>query len=286
MLPLNLIYLRYFHDAVTCKGMSASAQKNHVTQSTISQGIQKLEKSLGLSLIVHKPNMFSLTMDGKKLFEESALIFQAIHKLEEKMKNSAKTVSGHLKIGCSHSLALALIPAHLKEMTKKYPDLHVDLSISHPNAIKEWVRIGQIDFGIVLDSEDLENFHSIELYQGRYRFYKPKGKKIPTSKGFILSESRLETNSVQEAYKSRYKKTMPIMMRVPSWELIAEMIDEEMGIGLLPDYVAARKSGLEEVDLEIKTPEYHIYAFAKDPSHLNYSAEVFLDSLKKSIQAI
>lgn len=74
------------------------------------------------------------------------------------------------------------------------------------------------------------------------------------------------------------------MMRVPSWEFIAEMIDEEMGIGLLPDYVAARKLGIEEVDLEVETPEYHIFAFAKESSHLNFSAEVFLESLKKSIQ--
>ncbi len=280
MLPLNLIYLRYFHDAVTCKGISASALKNHVTQSTVSQGIQKLEKSLGLSLIIHRPNMFSLTMEGKKLFEESAVIFQAIRNLEEKMKNSAKTVTGQLKIGCSHSLALALIPAHLKEMAKKYPDLHVELSISHPNVIKEWVRTGQIDFGIVLDSEDLENFYSIELYRGKYRFYKRKDK---AAKEFILSESRLETKSVQESYQKRYKKPMPILMRVPSWELIAEMIDEDMGVGMIPDYVAARKHRLEEVDLKIETPEYHIFAFAKDSSHLNYSAEVFLEALKKSI---
>lgn len=177
MLPLNLIYLRYFHDAVTCKGISASAHKNNVTQSTVSQGIQKLEKSIGLSLIIHRPNMFSLTMDGKKLFEESAKLFQSIHGLEEIMRNSAKTVSGHLKVGCSHSLALALIPAHLKDMANKYPDLQVDLNISHPNAIKDWVRTGQIDFGIALDSEDLQNFYCMELHRGKYRFYKQKGKK-------------------------------------------------------------------------------------------------------------
>lgn len=281
MLHLNLIYLRYFCDAVICKGISASAQKNNVTQSTVSQGIQKLEKSLGLSLILHRPNLFLLTMDGKKLFDEATKLFLSIKSLEEKMKGSASTVSGNLKVGCSHSLALAVIPSHLKEMAKKYPDLKVELSISHPNAIKEWVKTGQIDFGVVLDSEDLQNFYCIELYKGKYRFYRKKGNN--NSKGFILSESRWETSLVQESYKKRFKKEMPIMMRVPSWEFIAEMIDEEMGIGLLPDYVAARKSGLEEVDLEVDTPEYHIFAFANEPSHLNYSAEVFLEALKKSL---
>lgn len=175
MLHFNLIYLRYFCDAVICKGISASAQKNNVTQSTVSQGIQKLEKSLGLSLILHRPNLFLLTMDGKKLFDEATKLFLSIKSLEEKMKGSASTVSGNLKVGCSHSLALAVIPSHLKDMAKKYPDLKVELSISHPNAIKEWVKTGQIDFGVVLDSEDLQNFYCIELYKGKYRFYRKRG---------------------------------------------------------------------------------------------------------------
>lgn len=286
MLPLNLIYLRYFHDAVICGGVSASAKKNNVTQSTVSQAIQKLENSLGLSLIVHKPNRFNLTMDGKKLFKESAKLFQSVKSLEESLRKNNQEVKGKLTFGSSHSLALAVIPNYLKKVSQLYPDLDVALNIAHPNVIKEWVRTGQVDFGIVLDSEDLQTFHCIELYRGNYQFFKRKNKSADTGKEFLISETRWETQIVQQSYKKRYKNEMPVKMRIPSWELIAEMVYEGMGIGFIPDYVVARKPGMEIVDIKIDTPTYHIYAFTQSDYQLNYPAKVFLNGLQESIKKL
>ncbi len=60
-LHLNLIYLKYFCDAVKHGSVSGSARENFVSQSAISQGIIQLEKSLGKELMTHQANRFKPT---------------------------------------------------------------------------------------------------------------------------------------------------------------------------------------------------------------------------------
>jgi DNA-binding transcriptional LysR family regulator len=60
-LPLNLIYLKYFCNAVRQGSISASARENFVSQSAISHGIGQLEKSLGKELMTHQTNRFKPT---------------------------------------------------------------------------------------------------------------------------------------------------------------------------------------------------------------------------------
>lgn len=60
---LNLNNLRYFYDAAEAEGISEAARRNFVTQSAVSQGIQKLEMALGISLITHQRNCFKLTAE-------------------------------------------------------------------------------------------------------------------------------------------------------------------------------------------------------------------------------
>ena len=60
-LDLNISHLRYFLDSVEHDSLSAAAEKNHVTHSTVSQGIKRLEENLGVELLIHKKRSFVLT---------------------------------------------------------------------------------------------------------------------------------------------------------------------------------------------------------------------------------
>lgn len=66
----NLAFLRYFFSACQSKSISKAAKENFVSQSAISQGINKLEVALGKQLITHEQNRFQLTSDGLLLLEK------------------------------------------------------------------------------------------------------------------------------------------------------------------------------------------------------------------------
>jgi DNA-binding transcriptional LysR family regulator len=256
---LNLIYLKYFFDAVQNGSVSASAKINCVSQSAISQGILKLEESLGCLLIDHQPNRFKPTDEGKKLFENSADIFQAIQRAEESFSKDNK---GTIEFACTHSFALAFLSDHLKQARKLFPSLQLNFRLGHAHSIMEWVKKGIINFGILLDNSDLSSFHCEEIYQGQYRLYVSQKYATTDCLSFLLdSEERTETNLLKKSYKARYGQDLPVLMEISSWEVIANLTEEGLGIGFFPDYVACnRHPHLKPYHEEIVSIPYKIYA--------------------------
>lgn len=277
----NLIHLKYFRDAVQFGGISASARKNCVSQSAISQAIVKLEQQLDCKLIDHRPNRFKLTDEGKKLFESSQTIFSAIQRTEEAFSQDSQ---GMVEFACTHSFSLALLPFVLKRAQKLYPSLQIKFRLAHAYTIMEWVRKGIVDFGILIDNVDLSAFHCEEIYRGRWHTFVSKKSKNVKKLSFLLdSEERTETNLLKKSYKTRFGKELPILMEISSWETIANLTGQGLGIGLFPDYLLKRYPNLKPYPENLLSLPYKIYALFARNTVRSKHVQRFLDILTSSI---
>ncbi|MBA3721459.1 MAG: LysR family transcriptional regulator [Parachlamydiaceae bacterium] len=282
--PINLIYLKYFCDAVKHGSITASARENYVSQSAISQGIASLEKALGAELITHQTNRFKSTPEGLVIFEKSKTVFNSVQELEESLIVEEGVISGRIEFACMHSFALALLPQHLKKVQKECPKLHVNFKLAHTDVIKDLIRKGSIDFGIVLDNEDMSSFESFELYSGEYKLYVSNKIKKYESLPYIISEERVETNSLKRFFKKRFGKEMDVLMEVSSWEVIANLTEAGLGIGFFPDYVALKRMKyLKVVPYKFDPIPYKIYAIYPKSKKIPKNQLYFLESLKLSI---
>jgi DNA-binding transcriptional LysR family regulator len=283
-LPLNLIYLKYFCDAVRLGSISASARENFVSQSAISQGVCQLEKSLGKDLMTHQTNRFKPTREGMIVFEKAKAVFGNVLELEKSLLVDEGIVSGRIEFACMHSFALALLPKCLQTLKSEWPKLTVNFRLAHTDVIREWVRKDLIDFGIVLDNEDLSAFDCVEIYQGEYRLYISKKHDQKKPLPFILSEERVETNLLKKSLRKHHHKEMEVLMEVSSWEVIANLTEAGLGIGFFPDYVALkRKKDLMEVKMKYDPILYKIYAIFSKTKKGDLNIAAFLDLLKTTI---
>ncbi len=276
---LNLIYLKYFSDAVRFGSVSASAKHNFVTQSAVSQAISKLESSLKKPLIHHHPNRLRPTPEGQMVFEKSLAIFDEIKKLEESLQT--EDYVGKIDFACTHSFALALLPKKLKEAKKKFPKLQLNFRLGHPGLIMDMLKKGLIDFGIVLDNEDLSDFQTREIYSGEHKLYIAKSAATPKNLPFILSEERMETKLLKQAYRKKMKRDLKTNMEVFSWEAIASLTEEGLGIGFFPDYIAFKRPKLKEYSLNLGPLPYKLFAILPKGRKPNKNIEGFVGILSK-----
>lgn len=273
-LHLNLIYLKYFCDSVRSGSVSAAAKLNFVSQSAVSQGINKLELSLGSTLISHQPNRFKVTEEGKQLFDHAKQIFKAIQTTEDFLTENR----GRITFGCTHSFALSCLPQYLKLAKEHLPNLRINFRLGHYFAIKEWIKNGTIDFGILLNNEDLSHFDKHALHQGSYRLYVSKQVQDPAQLPFLLdSEERIETNLLKNTYRELYKKELPILMEVSSWSVIAKLVQEGLGVGLFPDYIAHANPELRPVFDELNPMKYTLFALFEKNMAPSVHAQQFLE---------
>jgi DNA-binding transcriptional LysR family regulator len=277
MLPLNLIYLKYFSDAVRFGSVSASAKHNFVSQSAVSQAISKLENALKIALIEHHPNRLRITHEGQRVFEKSLSLFDEIKSLEASLQTEEG--AGQVDFACTHSFALALLPKKLKEAKKRFPKIQLNFRLGHPGLIMDMLKKGLIDFGIVLDNEDLSDFESREIYSGEHKLYIAKSIKNPDNLPFILSEERMETKLLKQAYRQKKKQELKTGMEVFSWEAIAGLTEEGLGIGFFPDYIAYRRPKLKEHPLKFGSFPYKLFAILPKGRVINQNIKSFIDLL-------
>src|SRR5215469_12202989 len=96
MNAINMYHLKFFYDAATLKSVSDAAKKNFVTQSAISQGIAKLEKTLGVEIVTHSRQNFALTSEGKVVYEQAKAIFRAVDEMHDKLHEFQGKIGGEL----------------------------------------------------------------------------------------------------------------------------------------------------------------------------------------------
>jgi DNA-binding transcriptional LysR family regulator len=281
---LSLVNLKYFCDAVRLGGLSAAAKANFVTQSAISQGILKLEKSLGISLLAHHPNRLRLTSQGEAIFNDSMELLKKITDFQNNLTQDGLSL-GELEFACTHSFALAVIPPYLKRFREEYPEVKVNFHLGNDQNIIQMVKEGTVDFGILpLEicqdgqcqpyGEDLVRFHKRLIYQGSFGLYTSFNQK---NGDFILppSDSK-ETLLLNEAYAKKYGVALSSVIEVGSWEIIAELVAEGLGIGYLPDYIAKQKPLLRPYDLQLEAQQYRISAISPKGMTLRPSTNLFL----------
>lgn len=277
----NLIFLRYFSSAGQSKSISKAAKENFVSQSAISQAISKLEMALGKQLITHEQNRFQLTTDGLLLLEKCKEIFAVFSEIEDCFNETDGVFKGRLSFACTHSFALSLLPPHLGKLSQISEAIDPVLKFGHTGTIIDFVKKGDVDFGIVLDNEDFSAFHSKEIHRGEYRLYRAKKSPEQSMNRFIISEERKEVSLLRQHLHDNGIE-MNTCMEVSSWEVIASLTEQGLGIGFLPDYIV-RKRSLIPHGHAIPPIPYRILAIFSKNRRLSRNAKMFIDLMCQPI---
>jgi DNA-binding transcriptional LysR family regulator len=277
--------MKYFCDAVRLGGVSKAARANYVTQSAISQGISKLEKALGVHLVAKHPGRFRLTPEGDMAFIRASKILQEAHEFSVSFLDEKQNL-GPLEFASTYSFALAVIPDELKRFRECYPDTKVSFSLGKNHEIKQLVRAGVIDFGLLPDEGDLTGFDLREVYSGYHGLYVAKNispKKVKQLSFILASSACHESQFFISQYAAKYGKKPEVLLEVNSWEVIAKMTTLGLGIGYLPDYIAkTKKEQLRPYDIGLDVLECCISALYPKGMMLRKSSELFLDMLAQS----
>lgn len=276
-LPPNLNFLRYFLSACEAKSISQAAKENFVSQSALSQAIKKLETELGKPLITHENNRFRLTPEGSLLFEKCKHLFALFTEIEDAFNEQEGVFKGKLPFACTHSFALSCLPGYLSQLAKEHPFVEPIVRFGHTGTVVALVNKGEVDFGIVLDNDDFSAYEQTVIYKGHHKLY--RGKTDQALSRFIFSEERKEVALIK---KHLLNKGIPLdyTMEISSWEVIASLTEQGLGIGFFPDYLAGKRS-LIPYELTIPPIPYRILAISSKKRGLSRNGKIFIQLMKE-----
>lgn len=105
MNQLNYHHLRYFHAIVREGTLTRAAQSLHVSQSSLSIQLKKLEESLGCALFDRQHKSLILTEEGKMVLDYAETIFRTGEEMLATLQNQNKRYRNVLRVGAVGTLS-------------------------------------------------------------------------------------------------------------------------------------------------------------------------------------
>ncbi|MBS7539853.1 LysR family transcriptional regulator [Ancylobacter lacus] len=108
---------------------TAAARSLSLSPSAVSKSVQRLEQSLGLSLIARTTRSLTLTPEGRELHERALRLLRDAEEIEQLAKTARAEPSGTLRIAASLPIGIHLLAPILPAFRALHPGVKVDLRL-------------------------------------------------------------------------------------------------------------------------------------------------------------
>lgn len=131
------------------KSFSRAAKLLHVSQPAMSVRVKTLEKELGERLFDRERKGVALTEAGAVLYRSAEKIFADVAEALARLSELRESGSGRVRVGCSDTVSLYLLPPMLKKFRRRFPGAEITIRNAYTAEILDLLVRGELDFGIV-----------------------------------------------------------------------------------------------------------------------------------------
>jgi DNA-binding transcriptional LysR family regulator len=244
VLEQHLEKLRGFFVLAQEKTTILAAQKLAVSQPAISMNLRHLEAVLGHALMVRSRQGMILTPAGQKLHAFCEALFTRIEDLEASL-GSLDEICGVLKIGTYETLGETIWPHLLGVLSRRYPDLDVQVKTESTSELWRELQNGSIDMIVDAEPRTDQQYFSRVLFEDQFGVFHKKGAKFRESTAASLPMSYVATAT------DRNGKTIKELLRqadlkhrhvydVQSFTFVRALVLRGLCIGVLPERLASQ----------------------------------------------
>jgi len=148
MLP-TIRQLQYLKLLAAHGSFGRAADAAHVTQPTLSSGIQELERALGAPVVDRARSGVILTAVGEEAVRRATVILNEAEELVEAAKNAGQPLTGRFRLGVIPTIAPFLLPRALPLLRQRFPKLRLFLREDLTQRLIAQLKAGQLDAALI-----------------------------------------------------------------------------------------------------------------------------------------
>jgi LysR family hydrogen peroxide-inducible transcriptional activator len=148
MLP-TIRQLQYLKLLAEHGAFGRAAEAAHVTQPTLSAGIQELERTLGAPVVDRARSGVILTQVGEEALRRATVILNEAEELVEAAKNAGQPLTGRFRLGVIPTIAPFLLPKALPLLRDRFPKLRLFLREDLTQRLIAQLKAGRLDAALI-----------------------------------------------------------------------------------------------------------------------------------------
>ena len=284
--------LRIFHAVASAGSFTHAGQTLGLSQSAVSRQISALEEEISTPLFQRHARGLTMTDEGELLFTAVTDVLGRLATAEEALKNVHENPRGALKITASHGIGAYWLLPRLGQFLAQYPEVEVHLVMDDKELD---LAQREADLAIRMRAPVQADLIQRKLFTVHYHMYAAKSylKDHPAPKSLeeitdhsiiVYGETAVpeirDINWLLEAFK---KNTKPgVTGKIINITGILQATEAGLGIGVVPDFVAAEHPKLERVLPEVAAPGFDVHLVYADALRQSKRVAAFRDFAVKS----
>lgn len=242
--------LETFVEVSKLKSFSKAAEKLFITQPTVTNHIQNLEKELGTLLINRFGKNITLTDAGNMLYKYAINILNSCEMAKFDLATYQGKIQGHLQIYSSSVPRKYLLPIIMSSFINTYPNVSFSISDKDSKNVVKGILDGETDFGILGAKYPSNNLEYIDLMEDKLVLVTPNTSKYPGRNFSTISKEilfysnllfREDGSGTRSLIESIFQQSeipmdkLNISAYIEDTETIKELISLGVGIGFLSE---------------------------------------------------
>ncbi|MDP5293283.1 LysR substrate-binding domain-containing protein [Oceanimonas sp. CHS3-5] len=144
---LDPVLLRSFVAVVDTGSFTRAADSTHLTQSTVSQQVRKLESQLSCELLNRKGRYITATLEGERVLNYARRILQLMQ--EAVAQTSLSIEQQKIRLGVPEDFATHAIMPALSGFADQYPGIRLEVKSGLCSDIWREFQRGELDLALV-----------------------------------------------------------------------------------------------------------------------------------------
>jgi LysR family hydrogen peroxide-inducible transcriptional activator len=245
---MEIHQLRYFVAVAEEGSFSHAAEREHVSQPSLSQQIQKLEEELNQQLFDRLPRSVVLTEAGRSLLPYARQILSAIADAGQSVAALEHEVAGKLSVGAIPSIAVYVLPRLIGSFQRSYPKVTFELFEDTTDKLAQRLEDGTLDVVLATSGDNAPTLSHYSLGREPLLMLLPQKHRLARRKTIKWSElasekflllHEIHSLSIQVRQLLAENNLKPeVVLQGAQLVTIARMVAAGLGVTVIPQMMA------------------------------------------------
>ena len=285
--------LRIFHAVADAGSLTHAGDRLNLSQSAVSRQIRALEETLNATLFHRHARGLILTEQGELLFDATRSMTKRLDAAAARIRDSEEEVFGELRVTTTTGFGTLWLVPRLPKLYEQYPDLKIDLMLEE-RVLDLPMR--EADVAIRMKEPSQADLIRKRLMTVRMRLYASRAyiERAGAPRGIEdISDHRLicqNTSAFQVSADAMLVQHLMThnpqsLLTVNNYFGVLQGVLNNLGIGVLPDYLSEDFPDLEQVMEDVESADVPV--FLAYPEELRQSKRIaaFRDFVQDEIFA-
>lgn len=291
---IDLTSLQLFVTVCEQGSIGRAAQQHYIAASAVSKRLSDLEAALGTPLLLRRSRGVAPTPAGESLLHHARAVLFGLERMQGELAEYAEGVRGHVRMHANLSAIVQFLPEDLGAFARTHSQIKIDLQEHLSPAIAQAVAEGAADLGIcnLHAGSDAGGLQSRAYRGDRLVVVTPRAHPLAARTAVTFGEvlafdivglhAGSSISLAMRAAAAQAGQALRQRIQVTSIDAVCRMIDNGLGVGLLPDRAFALLQGMGElaaVALSEPWARRELRLVARDFDALPAAARLLADQL-------